>query len=52
MFDQGRFALLNYLSRSIASDDNISMVELKPVKKSEYIRLPPNINEKWKNIII
>ena len=46
--DQDRFSLQDYLSRGIAGDDGITSVELKPMRESDYIRLPYNqdINER------
>ena len=37
---QDRFSLQDYLSRGIAGDDDIWIVELKPMRESDYIRLP------------
>jgi hypothetical protein len=48
MSDQDRFSLQDYFLRSIAGDDDIPIVELKPMRESDYIWLPyiHDINEK------
>ena len=50
MSDQDRYSLQDYLSGGITGDDDIPIVELKPMKESDYARLPHNHDIKEKSL--